>query len=203
MSLGLSVNQMGWVMTAFFITYALLQIPSGQLADRFGNRVVLPLFAVVWSLATAATAFVGGLWGLLVWRLVAGSGQAGLFPGSVIAISSWIGISRRALACGALASSMSVGGAVAVALTGVLLDGIDGPIITLAPLGWRFIFIMFSVPGLLWALWFSWWYRDEPDQHPSVNRAERDLIQSQPPRGSKGETAHDDSCRIPCPGGPC
>ena len=96
-----------------------------------------------------------GLWSLLLARLVIGWAQAGLFPGCVISISQWLPASRRALACGCLASSMSIGGAVAAALTGLLLW---------AGIHWRWVFPLASLPGILWAVWFYGWFRDRPEQ---------------------------------------
>src|SRR5262245_55959226 len=73
-------QQMGWVMSAFFITYAAFQIPSGWLGDRWGTRLALSLFALVWS---AATAFMGLAWSfasLMTARQLGGMAQAGSFP---------------------------------------------------------------------------------------------------------------------------
>src|SRR4030095_14065066 len=41
---------------------------------------------------------------------------------------------------------------------------------------WRLTFLLFAVPGLVWAAWFWKWFRDEPGEHPSVNEAEVELI---------------------------
>ncbi len=174
---GLTLDQMSWIMSGFFITYAAFQIPCGWLADAWGSRRALPLYAAVWSVATVATGLAGGFWILFLTRLLAGIGQAGIFPGSVNTISRWIPISRRALACGALASFMSVGGAVAVALTGLLLDGGNWFGLQVPSLSWRWVFALFALPGFVWTMWFYYWFRDDPRQHGSVNPAELELIQ--------------------------
>ena len=70
--LGLDPFQMGLVMSAFQLTYALLQIPTGHYTDRRGSRHGLPLFAVVWSAATALLATASNLWMLLGARLAKG-----------------------------------------------------------------------------------------------------------------------------------
>src|ERR1043166_10254127 len=54
--LGLSKEQSGWLMSAFFFSYALMSIPAAQFAQRVGSRRALPLFATVWSIATALLA---------------------------------------------------------------------------------------------------------------------------------------------------
>src|SRR5678816_744406 len=73
--LGLTKQQSGWLMSAFFFSYALCSIPAAQFGQRVGSRRALPFFATVWSIATAATAFVGGLGGFLAARIVQGVAQ--------------------------------------------------------------------------------------------------------------------------------
>ncbi len=173
--LGLSKEQSGWLMSAFFFSYALCQIPAAQFGQRVGSRRALPLFAAVWSVATAATAFVGGLAGFVVARIVQGVAQAGLFPVCTVTVAKWFPKTGRALATGSLGSFMSVGGALCAWLTGVLLEVLEPRV---APgWNWRLTFLLFGVPGLLWAAWFWKWFRDEPRAHRSVNAAEAELIE--------------------------
>jgi ACS family glucarate transporter-like MFS transporter len=173
--LGLSKDQSGWLMSAFFISYAVFQIPGAWIGQRFGARKALPAFAVAWSLATVAMA-TGGFFVLIVARVAKGLSQAGLFPVCTGVIANWFPKTGRAFATGALASFMSVGGAAGAALTGWLVVAI----------GWRWMFALYSLPGLLWALWFWKWFRNAPQEHGSVNAAEQTLIgpdRSMPPLG--------------------
>ena len=169
-SLGLSKEEMSVVMSSFFITYALLQIPSGWLAHIWGTRRALTLFAAAWSVASGLTA-LAGLPLLLLARLGMGGAQAGLFTCSTGSIARWLPARRRALASGLLGSFMQIGAVVAVVLTGLLLE----------PLGWRWLFVLYAVPGLAWAAWFFLWFRDRPEDHPSVNAAEQALIRGSRP----------------------
>src|SRR5438876_9460369 len=68
--LGLTKQQSGWLMSAFFLSYALCSIPAAQFGQRAGSRRALPFFATVWSIATAVTALVSGLGGLRASRIV-------------------------------------------------------------------------------------------------------------------------------------
>ena len=172
--LGLDPFQMGLVMSAFQLTYALLQIPTGHYTDRRGSRHGLPLFAVVWSAATALLATASNLWMLLGARLAKGVGQAGLFPGSTNTFARWIPESERALVNGTLASFMTLGTIIGSGAGGYITD----------QFGWQWMFILFSLPGLAWAAGFRWWFRDRPADHPSVNAAELDHIKS----GAKEES---------------
>ena len=167
LDLSLSTVEMGWVMAAFFLAYAGFQLPGGWLGHVWGSRRALPTLAIVWSAATAAAAPAVGLLSLVTGRVASGAAQAGLFPCSVNTVSHWIPADGRALACGLLASFMSIGGAVAVALTGWMLEG---------GMSWRLVFVVFSLPGLVWAAWFFLWFRDRPELHAAVNPAELALI---------------------------
>src|SRR5687767_13927003 len=87
--LGRTRQQPGWLMSAFFFSYALCSIPAAQFGQRLGSRRALPFFATVWSTATAVTAFVGGLGGFLAARIAQGIAQAGLFPTTTVTVAKW------------------------------------------------------------------------------------------------------------------
>jgi sugar phosphate permease len=175
--LGLTKQQSGWLMSAFFFSYALCSIPAGLFGQRTGSRRALPLFATVWSAATAVTAFVGGLGGFLVARIAQGVAQSGLFPTTTVTIAKWFPMTGRGFATGALGSFMSLGGALCAWLTGVLLEVLEPRVA--AGWNWRLTFLLFAVPGIVWALWFWWWFRDDPEEHPGVNKAELQVIRGE------------------------
>jgi MFS family permease len=86
--LGLSDAQMGYVFSAFTLAYALFEVPSGWLADRFGARSVLTRIVLWWSAVTAAT---GGAWSSWETPLVT---VAALY---VFAALCWLGIDPEAV----------------------------------------------------------------------------------------------------------
>ena len=164
--LGLSKYQMGWVISSFFLTYAAFQLPTGYLGQRWGTRKALAFYTVGFSVLAGCFALVFSPWLLLATRCGMGAMQAGIFPCAVNSVAKWLPDSRRSFSTGMLGSFMSIGGAVGLALTGWLLLRIS----------WRTAFLFYCVPGLIFAVWFYWWFRDRPDEHPSVNHAELDLI---------------------------
>lgn len=164
--LQLDETQMGSVMASFYLGYALFQIPSGWMADRWGSRKSLSLFAALWSLAAAAMALATGYSSLTVLWFVVGGAQAGVFPCATNSIRQWIPLTRRAFASGMLASFMSLGGAFSTYLAGKLIGSFD----------WRALFVLFALPGVAWAISFYWLYRDTPAEHAAVNDAEREAI---------------------------
>ena len=165
--LDLSEAEMGIILgPAFFWAYALAQIPSGWLGERFGSRRTIPVLSVIWSLASAYFAVAGSAAALIAARIGMGFAQAGLFPCSTSTIANWHPQTSRAFASGTLGAFMSVGAAIGVALTGVLLIHLD----------WRLIFGLYSLPGIIWAVGFFVWFRDRPTDHRSVNSAEQAFI---------------------------
>lgn len=168
--LGLSLEQSGWFMAAFFWTYSLFQVPSGWLSERLGTRLALSLFALAWSVATFGIGVAPVFWLLIVAQLVMGIAQAGIFPASCNSIGYWMPIGQRAIGVGIMAAGMQVGAIAASGLAGMLI----------APIGWRWVFIGFALPGVLWTIGFYLRFRDYPQQDARVNEAELALINSEP-----------------------
>ncbi len=169
--LGFSLSQSGWFMGAFFWTYSLFQVPSGWLAERWGTRIALSLFAAAWSIATFGIGVAPGFALLIVAQMTMGIAQAGIFPASCNSIGHWMPLGQRSLSCGILAAGMQLGAIVASGLTGQLLE----------PLGWRWVFIGFALPSLLWTVGFYLRFRNHPQQDERVNSAELALIIPTPP----------------------
>jgi len=161
--LDISLDEMGWVMSAFFWSYAIAQIPSGWLGHVWGSRKALTLYALTWSLATGLGGLSVGLASLVAARLGFGLAQAGIFPCSADIVSKWMPESRRGFSTGALGAFMSIGGAIGVALTGLLLSGIDWTWLRIPAMTWREIFILFALPGIIWAIWFFIRFQDHPN----------------------------------------
>lgn len=164
--LQLTKTQMGSVMSSFFVGYALFQIPCGWLADRWGSRRSLSLFAIVWSVAAGAMALANDYASAAALWFVAGSAQAGAFACAASSLRKWLPMTRWALGSGMLSSFMSLGGALSALLAGSLAQ----------ELSWRALFVVFSLPGVIWGVVFFWWFRDIPAEHSSTNLSEHRLI---------------------------
>ena len=93
--LGLSYSQLGVLLSSFFYTYALFQIVSGWLVDRFPVVWVLALGILVWSAATFGTGLVSGFTSLLVMRLILGIGESVAYPSYSKIISRHFSESQR------------------------------------------------------------------------------------------------------------
>ena len=175
--LHLSPEAMGGVLSIFFLTYALGQIPSGLVANRWGTRLVLPILCVVWSLCgiwTGAATTIGAFWGS---RMVSGLAQAGLVPCSARAVREWMPPAQHGLGSSAVASSMTLGAVLAAGLMALLMPHI----------GWRGVFFTLSAVGLLWSVLFYLGFRDRPEDHPATNETERRLIRGEGGSGDASE----------------
>lgn len=160
--LHLSPAQMGWVFSAFTFAYAIFEIPTGWLGDRFGPRKVLTRIVLWWSAWTAATGLVWSLPSLLATRFLFGVGEAGAYPNISRSFSRWFPVSERGFAHGSVFAGSRVGGAVAPPLV----------VLVMTQFGWRAAFLCFGALGIVWCAFWWRWYRDTPAEHPAVSQAE-------------------------------
>jgi MFS family permease len=169
--LGLDDAQMGYVFSAFTLAYALFEVPSGWLADRFGARLMLTRIVVWWSAMTAATGLATGFGSLIAVRWLFGMGEAGVFPSLTRAFGRWLPERERGTAFGLTLMAAALGGALTQPLVVWLLERVS----------WRVAFPIFGSVGVVYALaWFAW-FRDDPRTHRSVNAAELAVIGADPP----------------------
>jgi ACS family glucarate transporter-like MFS transporter len=164
--LGLSKQQMSWVFSAFAIAYAAFEIPTAWWADRHGTRRVLTRIVVWWSAFTMATGAAWNWVSLLVTRFLFGAGEAGAWPSAARTFSRWIPRSERGRVQGIFFAGAHLAGGLTPILVTALLHWTN----------WRGVFVLFGLVGLVWAAAWYRWFRDEPAEHPAVNRAELDHI---------------------------
>jgi len=171
---GLSKIEMGLVFSAFAWAYAVGQIPGGWLADRFGPKKVLLSIVSFWSLMTAMTAWTSGLLSLFSVRFVFGLGEAGAFPTATRAMQLWFPKEERGFIQGVTHCFSRI----AVAATPFVAVAI------MTAYGWRWVFYSFALLGVVWTIAFAILYRNRPQEHPHVNKAELAYI-----RGGSADAA--------------
>ncbi|HKH98700.1 MAG TPA: MFS transporter [Candidatus Sulfotelmatobacter sp.] len=163
--LGLSGSQLGTLLSAFFWTYAVMQIPAGWLVDRFDVKWVFALGFFVWSAATAVTGVLHGFAALLVIRVVLGLGESVAFPSVGKILGSYFEESRRGFANAAVMAGLALGPAL-----GMLVGGN-----VVGRFGWRPFFVTLGLLGFLWlGPWWAWMPRRAhssaaaPGQKPGI-----------------------------------
>lgn len=164
--LGLNREQMGAVFSAFALAYALFEIPGGWMGDLMGPRRVLLRITLWWSAFTAVTGLMWSYGSMLTARFLFGAGEAGCFPNLTKAFTTWLPAGERIRAQGIMWMFARWGGAFT-------------PPLVLFVLGfttWRYAFAIFGALGLLWAVAFAVWFRDNPADNPRVSKNELILI---------------------------
>jgi MFS family permease len=140
--LHLTSSQLGVLLSAFFWTYATIQVPVGWLAERYGAHRVLAIGLAIWALATMLVGVVSSFLLLLMLRLMLGVGESAGFPCTSKILASAVPTASLGTANGIIAFAYLLGPAVGIFLGGLLIEAY----------GWRVTFVVFGVSSLLW-LW--------------------------------------------------
>jgi ACS family D-galactonate transporter-like MFS transporter len=150
-------ESMGVVLSAFFWTYAVFQIPSGMLVDRFGIRWSYTLAFLVWSLASAAIALSRGPGDVIGMRMVLGVAESVAPLASIAFIRSRFSGEEQGMPTSIYIAGQNIGPALGVLVGTILIDRF----------GWR---MMFAITGLGALVWVPCWLLAAP---PDGSRAER------------------------------
>ncbi len=191
----LTETQKGMLFTAFAFAYAVFEVPTGWLGDKYGARKTLIRIVLWWSIFTMLTGSIYptpdplvafGL--LLAVRFLFGVGEAGAYPNIARAFHNWFPFQERGFAKGTVwMASRFAGGLTAFIVYALMYE-------TVTPDGkqehWRHIFYIFGALGVVWCVFWWWWYRDNPAEKAGVNAAEVALIQH-------GTQQHEDKLVVP------
>jgi ACS family glucarate transporter-like MFS transporter len=175
-----STLTMGWIFSAFLLGYALMQVPGGWAADRFGPRRVLALAILWWSAFTVLTGLVPELalvrWiglvaAFMVVRFLVGVGEAACSPTNNRIVANWMGSHTRGFGTSFSILGVGLGGAMTPPLIAWIMQR----------WGWRMSFYISGLIGVGFAAFWYFYVRSRPEEHPAVNQAELRLIASQRP----------------------
>ena len=169
--------EMGLILSAFFWTYAFMQMPAGWVVDRIGVRISLTVAVIWWSLFTMATGAARTVTQFFGARLMLGLGESATMPSFTKTAFNWFPSRERGLACGIFNSGSVTGNVLSLPLVTSLI----------LIVGWRGAFLVTGLIGLLWAV--AWWfiYRD-PERYRSVAPKEVDALLAE--RAVPPPTAH-------------
>jgi ACS family D-galactonate transporter-like MFS transporter len=164
---GIDPATQGFILSSFFITYALMQIPGGMLADRFKPRIVIAVATLGWGLFQAIAAVSTSAFVLVLTRLGLGAAEAPIFPAGGKLNAIWMTSHERGRGATLLDGGAPLGAALGAAVITGLIAEFDS---------WRMSFVIAGVGTMACGL-LAWWYiRNQPSDHPSVNAAEADYI---------------------------
>jgi MFS transporter, ACS family, D-galactonate transporter len=162
---GLSPAQLGVLFSAFFWSYALLQIPAGVWLDRFGVTRLGRVSALCWGLASLMTAAASGFAGILVARITLGIAEAPSFPANSKATGHWFPRGERARATALFDAAAKFSNVVGVPLIALII----------VRCGWRWGFALVAALSFGYA-WAFWRHYREPRAHLQLTSIERDYI---------------------------
>lgn len=186
--LGISAAAYGLGAGLFFLSYALLEVPSNLIMHRVGARRWITRIMITWGLLSAGMAFVTGETSFYVMRLLLGAAEAGLFPGVMLYLNYWFGRADRARATGYFLLGVCVANILSGPLAGALLqmDGVMGWH------GWQWMFVIEGLPAvaLAWVVWKH--LPDGPRQASWLTPAQAEEIESRlaRERAQDGEVGH-------------
>lgn len=168
-TLAITPQLFGYVLAAFTAGYAVMQVPGGILADRFGVRRVLVAALLVWSLFTGLTALAASVGALILVRFCFGLGE-GIESGAHFrALGDMFTSRERSTASGILHTSLALGPAVAAPLAAAIIGAY----------GWQALFLWFTVPGIIVAA-VVWRYFPKTTGQPRPPQATMRALQRGP-----------------------
>ena len=168
-TLAITPQLFGYVLAAFTAGYAVMQVPGGILADRFGVRRVLVAALLVWSLFTGLTALAASVGALILVRFCFGLGE-GIESGAHFrALGDTFTSRERSTASGILHTSLALGPAVAAPLAAAIIGAY----------GWQALFLWFTVPGIIVAA-VVWRYFPKTTGQPRPPQATMRALQRGP-----------------------
>lgn len=141
--LGINTEDFGIIGSAWLVGYALMQVPAGWLADRYGGRNVLAALAVVWSILTGVIGWCTTFEAFLVVWFLMGMALAGIFPCAAKLIGAWFPDTEKAMASGLLGSATMLGNALAGWLTVRMVDDLK--------FSWQTTYVAYGAIGVFWA----------------------------------------------------
>src|ERR1700754_935004 len=158
----------GLILSSFFWTYALMQVPGGMMADRFKPRIVISLATIFWGAFQAIAAVSTSWWLLLLTRLGLGASEAPIYPAGGKLNAIWMTPNERGRGATLLDGGAPLGAALGSIVIAWLIAAFDS---------WRAAFIIAGVGTMLCGLWAWYYIRNSPREHPSVNEAEARYIE--------------------------
>ena len=155
--LHLTNTQIGLIFSAFAYPYLAFQVAGGWVADKFGARRSLTVFAIIWSSATVLMGLANSLSGMILGRVLLGIGVSAL-PVATRAMSNWMPAEKRGFAQGITHAFARLGNALTPPLVAWLILLVS----------WRGSFVVIGTISFLWAIMWGIYFRDDPAEHQGI-----------------------------------
>lgn len=164
----ISATVQGVILSAFFWTYCLLQIPGGMAGDKFGPRKVIGVAAAIWGLFTAFAGVAVNGFMLIIARLGLGAFEAPFMASASKLVANWMPQKRRASGITLIDSGAPLGAAFGGLVVAWLISTTGS---------WRWSFVIIGLTTVVVGILVTMYIRNHPQQHPLTNEKEVELIQ--------------------------
>ena len=169
--LGIGAAAYGLGAGLFFVGYALFEVPSNMLLQRFGARAWLTRIMLTWGAAAMAMAFVRGETSFYVLRFILGAAEAGFFPGIIYYFTQWLPSSERGKAMAIFLSGSAVASVISGPVSGALL-GID----SLSLHGWQWMFLIEGFASIVLCGFVWCWLQSHPSEAKWLSEEEKQAL---------------------------
>ena len=166
---GLNSVKYGYILAAFQAAYAIGMVVAGGLTDKLGTRRAFAIAISLWSVAAMLPGAAFSVVTFAIAMFLLGLGEAANFPACIKTVAEWFPKRERALATGIFNSGANIGNIAVPLIVPALV----------ALVSWRGAFVVTGAAGIVWLIGWLFYYR-RPEQHPSVSKAELELILSDP-----------------------
>jgi len=171
--LGFTPYVYGLASGIFFISYALLEIPSNLALQRFGPRLWLPRIAITWGIISSCFALIHESSTFYILRFLLGAAEAGFVPGVILYFAYWLPPRYRGKFFGSFFAISQISSIVGAPLSGLILESMHG----LAGIsGWRWLFVVEGVPSILVGFVSLFLLVDKPADARWLTDAEREWL---------------------------
>ncbi|MBI2842251.1 MAG: MFS transporter [Armatimonadetes bacterium] len=163
----MSNRDYGTIVSAFLLSYAIMQPVAGRIIDWLGTRRGFSLAVIWWSIANMLHALAGSVFGFAAFRFLLGIGEAGNFPGAIKTVAEWFPSKEKTVATGIFNVGAGAGALIAPPLVAFII----------LKFGWQAAFLFTGAIGFLWVvLWLAFYH--PPEKHPKLLPEELEYIRS-------------------------
>lgn len=171
--LGISAAAYGFGAGLFFLTYALMEVPSNLIMHRVGARLWITRIMITWGILSAGMAFITDETTFYIARALLGAAEAGLFPGVMLYLTYWFGKEQRARASGYFLIGVCLANIISGPIGGLLLemDGIMGWH------DWQWLFFLEGIPAVLFSVVIWKKLPDKPSKASWLTKEQADEVE--------------------------
>lgn len=177
----LSPTMQGLILSSFFWTYALMQVPGGMLADKYKPRIVIATATVFWGAFQALAAVCTSSTALLMTRLGLGAAEAPIYPAGGKLNAIWMTQNERGRGATLLDGGAPLGAALGAILITWLITALGS---------WRLSFVVAGGGTVLAGMWAWYYIRNHPREHKGVNEIEAQYIEEAQASEHRAEPAN-------------